>query len=255
MNENTPQNVSKSSSIGDEIGIIKILVCLKSKWNFLLVFLFFGIALAETGPLSTYGVLEREDEVLLTSAVEDTHLKQNIEKPSADNGFCSNLLDVSQQLHVVLAGFSPLMLDKSNRKLLFVMCMFVFLLLRKMQDNKTKRGYLLKQSPKGLCEMLKNGTFSDVFVVKLIDYFYVLRANARVENPGCLLNCFRFYALLVKKHAIQTNESIQDASNTLLTAVRKFLYRRLLSSTSVNVMRGSAMVAPATMAITRNFNQ
>ena len=244
MNENTPQNVSKSSSIGDEIGIIKILVCLKSKWNFLLVFLFFGIALAETSPLSTYGVLEREDEVLLTSAVEDTHLKQNIEKPSADNGFCSNLLDVSQQLHVVLAS-------EGGHKLIFVVCILGLLL----AYEGLRCRYLLKQSPKGLCEMLKNGTFSDVFVVKLIDYFYVLRANARVENPGCLLNSFRFYALLVKKHAIQTNESIQDAFNTLLTAVRKYLYRRLLSSTSVNVMRGSAMVAPATMAITRNFNQ
>lgn len=43
MNEKTPQNISKPSD-DDEIDILEILVYLKSKWKFLLVFLFLGIA-------------------------------------------------------------------------------------------------------------------------------------------------------------------------------------------------------------------
>ena len=43
MNEKTPQNVSNKSN-DDEIDILEILVYLKSKWKFLLVFLILGIA-------------------------------------------------------------------------------------------------------------------------------------------------------------------------------------------------------------------
>ena len=42
MNENMPQNASKSGD--DEIDILEILVYLKSKWKFLLIFLILGIA-------------------------------------------------------------------------------------------------------------------------------------------------------------------------------------------------------------------
>ena len=43
MNENMPQNVSSKSS-NDEIDILEILVYLKSKWKFLLIFLILGVA-------------------------------------------------------------------------------------------------------------------------------------------------------------------------------------------------------------------
>ena len=206
MNENTPQKVSKQSD-DDGIGIIKVLVYLKSKCKFLLVFLFMGIAFYEGSLLHFPQVLKESDgkliaheindfgalegleqggEVLLTGMVDDSYLKQNIEKPSADNGFCLNLLDSSQQLYVVLAS-------EGGHKLIFVVCMFVLGLL-----------------------FAEKGTFSDKIVVKLIDYFYVLRANARVENPGCLLNSFRFSAFLDSfkdKYVAYITKSIQNAIN------------------------------------------
>ena len=227
MNENTPQNVSKQSD-DDGIGIIKVLVYLKSKCKFLLVFLFLGIAFAaaallqtpqvckvsdggliahETAGFGALDVLEQGGEVLLTGSVRDTYLKQNIEMHSANTGFYTNLLNDVQQLCVVLAS-------EVGPKLNFVVCMFVLGLL--LAYKGLRCGYLLKYSPKGLCEMLKNGTFSDRLVVKLIDYFYVLRANARVVNPGCLLNSFRFNAFLdlfKDKYVAHITKSIQNAMN------------------------------------------
>ena len=116
-------------------------------------------------------------------------------------------------------------------------------------DMDLRRGHLFKHSQKGLCEMLKNGSFGDEFVVNVMDNFYVLGAGARVVNPGSLLNSSRFsafldsfrdkydlivldtppvfqcsdallvekhadYLLCVLKHAAHTIESIQDALNT-----------------------------------------
>lgn len=116
-------------------------------------------------------------------------------------------------------------------------------------DMDLRRGHLFKQNQKGLCEMLKNENYSDDYVVKMTDNFYVLGAGKRMVNPGDLLNGHRFtaflnafrdqydlivldtppvfqcsdallvekhadYLLCVLKHAAHTLESIQDALNT-----------------------------------------
>ena len=116
-------------------------------------------------------------------------------------------------------------------------------------DMDLRRGHLFKHSQKGLCEMLEKEDYSDEYVVKTFDNFYVLGAGARVVNPGSLLNSSRFsafldafrdkydlivldtppvfqcsdallvekhadYLLCVLKHAAHSIESIQDALNT-----------------------------------------
>ena len=116
-------------------------------------------------------------------------------------------------------------------------------------DMDLRRGHLFKHSQKGLCEMLEKEDYSDEYVVKVTDNFYVLGSGARVVNPGGLLNSSRFsafldafkdkydlivldtppvfqcsdallvekhadYLLCVLKHAAHTIESIQDALNT-----------------------------------------
>lgn len=227
MNENTPQNVSKQSD-DDGIGIIKVLVYLKSKCKFLLVFLFLGIAFAaaallqtpqvfkvsdgaliahETAGFGALDVLEQGGEVLLAGSVHDTYLKQNIEMRSANTGFYTNLLNDVQQLCVVLAG-------EVGPKLNFVVCMFVLGLL--LAYKGLWRGYLFKHCPKGLYKMLKNGTFRNELVVNVMDYFYVLRASARVVNSGCRLNSFRFSAFLDSfkdKYVAHITKSIRNAMN------------------------------------------
>ena len=321
MNENAPQNVSKLSD-DDAIGIIKVSVYLKSKWKFLLVFLFMGFAFCEaafmqvpqvsnggdsrlfareTANFGAYEVLEQGGVVLSPGSVEDAHLKQNIVMRSADTGFYANLFNNVRQLYVVLAS-------EVGYKSIFVAFLFLLLysfivywcrifggkvqnnmIIRSSDDKDLRRGYFFKHRSKGLRGVLKNGAFSDELVVNVVDYFYVLRTIARVVNPGCLLNSSRFsafldafkdkfdlivldtaqvfqcsnallvkkrvdYLLCVLKHAAHTNESIQDALN-FFDRVRKFLYRRPLSSTSLNVMRGTAVVATATTPITEIINQ
>lgn len=112
-----------------------------------------------------------------------------------------------------------------------------------------RRGHLFKQNQKGLSEMLKTQNYTDDFVMKITDTFYVLGSGKRVVNPGDLLNADRFtkfldafrdhydlivldtppifqcsdallvekhadYLLCVLKHAAHSLESVQDALNT-----------------------------------------
>ncbi|WP_407440403.1 polysaccharide biosynthesis tyrosine autokinase [Fibrobacter sp.] len=116
-------------------------------------------------------------------------------------------------------------------------------------DMDLRRGHLFKQNQKGLSEMLKNQNYTDDFVMKITDTFYVLGSGKRVVNPGDLLNADRFtkfldafrdhydlivldtppifqcsdallvekhadYLLCVLKHAAHSLESVQDALNT-----------------------------------------
>lgn len=113
-------------------------------------------------------------------------------------------------------------------------------------DMDLRRGHMFERGHKGLCEMLRTENFSDEFVEKAFENFYVIGSGKRVVNPGDLLGKDRFgkfietvrdqydlvvldtppifqcsdallvekyvdYLLCVLKHSAHSMESIQDA--------------------------------------------
>ena len=113
-------------------------------------------------------------------------------------------------------------------------------------DMDLRRGHMFERGHKGLCEMLRTDNFSDEYIEKVFENFYVLGSGKRVVNPGDLLGKERFgkfietvrnqydvvildtppvfqcsdallvekyvdYLLCVLKHSAHSLESIQDA--------------------------------------------
>ena len=113
-------------------------------------------------------------------------------------------------------------------------------------DMDLRRGHMFERSHKGLCEMLRTDNYSDEYIEKVFENFYVLASGKRVVNPGDLLGKDRFgkfldiarnqydliildtppvfqcsdallvekyvdHILCVLKHASHSMESIQDA--------------------------------------------
>ena len=113
-------------------------------------------------------------------------------------------------------------------------------------DMDLRRGHIFERSHKGLCEMLRTDNYSDEYIEKVFENFYVLASGKRVVNPGDLLGKDRFgkfldiarsqydliildtppvfqcsdallvekyvdHILCVLKHASHSMESIQDA--------------------------------------------
>lgn len=59
-------------------------------------------------------------------------------------------------------------------------------------DMDLRRGHMFERGHKGLCEMLRTDNYSDEYVEKIFENFYVLASGKRVVNPGDLLGKDRF---------------------------------------------------------------
>ena len=123
-------------------------------------------------------------------------------------------------------------------------------------DMDLRRGHMFERGHKGLCEMLRTDNFSDEYVEKAFENFYVLGSGKRVVNPGDLLGKERFgkfietvrskydlvvldtppvfqcsdallvekyvdYLLCVLKHSAHSLENIQDALNMFDRSIEK----------------------------------